>query len=92
MSGLPSIIDMGAARQPSSSGRNRGRSAHCPPTLFIWGDADDTVGRDAAEGTVDFVAAPYCFEELAGVGHFAADQAPQRVSELMLGHLKAHPV
>jgi len=62
------------------------------PTLFIWGDADDTVGRDAAEGTVDFVAAPYCFEVLAGVGHFAADQAPGRVSELMLAHLKAHPV
>src|SRR5258708_2539492 len=28
------------------------------PTLYIWGDADDTVGRTAAEGTVDFVAAP----------------------------------
>ncbi len=32
------------------------------PTLYIWGDADDTVGRVAAEGTVDFVAAPYRFE------------------------------
>ena len=61
------------------------------PTLYIWGDADDTVGRIAAEGTVDFVAAPYCFEALAGVGHFAADQAPQRVSELMLRHLAAYP-
>ena len=29
------------------------------PTLYIWGDADDTVGRIAAEGTVDFVSAPY---------------------------------
>jgi pimeloyl-ACP methyl ester carboxylesterase len=61
------------------------------PTLYIWGDADDTVGRIAAEGTVDFVAAPYCFEVLPGVGHFAADQAPQRVSELMLRHLAAYP-
>jgi hypothetical protein len=32
------------------------------PTLYIWGDADDTVGRVAAKGTVDFVAAPYRFE------------------------------
>src|SRR3984885_10531451 len=24
------------------------------PTLYIWGDADDTVGRSAAEGTEDF--------------------------------------
>ena len=62
------------------------------PTLYIWGDADDTVGRVAAEGTVDFVAAPYRFEVLPGVGHFAADQAPERVSELMLAHIAAHPV
>jgi pimeloyl-ACP methyl ester carboxylesterase len=62
------------------------------PTLYIWGDADDTVGRIAAEGTVDFVAAPYRFEVLPGVGHFAADQAPERVSELMLEHIRAHPV
>jgi pimeloyl-ACP methyl ester carboxylesterase len=62
------------------------------PTLYIWGDADDTVGRTAAEGTVDFVAAPYRFEVLSGVGHFAADQAPDRVSELLLEHLKAHPI
>ncbi|WP_312016004.1 alpha/beta hydrolase [Bradyrhizobium sp. JYMT SZCCT0428] len=61
------------------------------PTLYIWGDADDTVGRVAAEGTRDFVAAPYQFEVLPGVGHFAADQAPDRVSELLLAHIAAHP-
>jgi pimeloyl-ACP methyl ester carboxylesterase len=61
------------------------------PTLFIWGNADDTVGRVAAEGTVDFIAAPYRFEVLPGVGHFAADQAPDRVCELLLAHLKAFP-
>jgi pimeloyl-ACP methyl ester carboxylesterase len=62
------------------------------PTLYIWGDADDTVGRIAAEGTKDFVSAPYRFEVLPGVGHFAADQAPERVNELLLTHLKAYPV
>jgi pimeloyl-ACP methyl ester carboxylesterase len=62
------------------------------PTLYIWGDADDTVGRTAAEGTADFVEAPYRFEVLPGVGHFAADQAPERVSRLMLAHVAAHPV
>ena len=61
------------------------------PTLYIWGDADDTVGRTAAEGTADFVAAPYRFEVLPGVGHFAADQAPDRVSELLLAHVASHP-
>jgi pimeloyl-ACP methyl ester carboxylesterase len=62
------------------------------PVLYIWGDADDTVGRTAAEGTEDFVAAPYRFEVLAGVGHFAADQAPDRVNELLLQHVSAYPV
>jgi pimeloyl-ACP methyl ester carboxylesterase len=62
------------------------------PTLYIWGDADDTVGRTAAEGTVDFVAAPYRFEVLPGVGHFAADQVPDRVSELLLAHVSSHPI
>jgi pimeloyl-ACP methyl ester carboxylesterase len=62
------------------------------PTLYIWGDADDTVGRMAAEGTEDFVAAPYRFEVLAGIGHFAADQTPEQVSELLLEHIKAYPI
>jgi pimeloyl-ACP methyl ester carboxylesterase len=62
------------------------------PTLYIWGDADDTVGRVAAEGTVDFVAAPFSFEVFPGVGHFAADQAPERVSELMVQHVVTYPV
>jgi pimeloyl-ACP methyl ester carboxylesterase len=62
------------------------------PTLYVWGDADDTVGRTAAEGTVDFVAAPYRFEVLPGVGHFAADQVPDRVSELLLAQVAAYPV
>jgi pimeloyl-ACP methyl ester carboxylesterase len=62
------------------------------PTLYIWGDADDTVGQIAAEGTVDFIAAPYRFEVLPGVAHFAAEQAPERVSELLLQHVAAYPV
>jgi pimeloyl-ACP methyl ester carboxylesterase len=62
------------------------------PTLYIWGDADDTVGRIAAEGTIDFVAAPHRFEVLPGVGHFAADQAPDRVNELLLQHVASYPV
>lgn len=61
------------------------------PTLFVWGDADDTVGRMAAEGTVDFIDAPYRFEVLPGVGHYAADQVPARVTELLLEHLRQHP-
>jgi pimeloyl-ACP methyl ester carboxylesterase len=61
------------------------------PTLYIWGDADDTVGRAASEGTKDFIDAPYRFEVLPGGGHFLAEQFPQQVSELLLDHIKTHP-
>jgi pimeloyl-ACP methyl ester carboxylesterase len=60
------------------------------PTLYLWGDADDTVGRVAAEGTGEFIDAPYQFEILPGVGHYAADQVPDRVNELLLSHLRRH--
>ena len=62
------------------------------PTLFIWGDQDDTVGRAAAEGTGEFIAAPYQFAALAGVGHYAADQVPEQVNALLLAHLARHPL
>lgn len=61
------------------------------PTLYIWGERDDTVGRMAAEGTKDFVTGPYRFAPLPGVGHYPSDQAPEAVNALLLEHLAAHP-
>ena len=61
------------------------------PLLYIWGEEDDTVGRVAAEGTRDFVSGRYRFKTLPGVGHFAVDQAGNRVTELLLAHLASHP-
>ncbi len=61
------------------------------PTLFVWGNADDTVGRMAAEGTADFIAADYRFVELEGVGHYAPDQQPEVSARLLLEWLAAHP-
>ena len=62
------------------------------PTLFIWGEADDTVGRIAAEGTAEFICADYRFAPLPGVGHYAADRRPVLVNELLLDHLVSHSV
>ena len=62
------------------------------PTLFIWGDADDTVGRISAEGTAEFIAADYRFAALPGVGHYAADQVPEQVNALLLEHIARHPI
>ena len=62
------------------------------PTLYIWGDVDATVGPDAAHGTGEFVSAAFAMEVLPGVGHFIMDQAPAKATELLLAHLKKHPV
>jgi len=57
------------------------------PTMYLWGDEDATVGRHAAEATAKYVTGRYRFEVLPGVGHFLTDQAPERVTELLLQHL-----
>jgi pimeloyl-ACP methyl ester carboxylesterase len=62
------------------------------PTMYVWGQNDASVGRAAAEGTAAFVSGEYAFHPLAGVGHFATDQEPDFVTELLLAHLRCHPV
>ena len=57
------------------------------PTLYLWGDADASVGRAAADGTAEYVKAPYQFVALPGLGHFLTDEAPEPVSAALLQHL-----
>jgi len=61
------------------------------PTLYIWGDADATVGPEAAHGTKEFVSAPFSLEILPGIGHFVMDQSPAKATDLMVAHMKEHP-
>lgn len=61
------------------------------PTMYLWGDDDASVGRAAAEGTAAFVTGDFTFNPLAGVGHFATDQAPEVITGLLLAHLRSHP-
>ncbi len=62
------------------------------PTLYVWGDIDATVGPDAAYGTAEFVAPSFAMEVLPNVGHFVMDQAPAKATDLILAHLRKHPV
>ncbi len=59
-------------------------------TLYIWGDADATVGSIAAHATGEFVTGAYRFEVLQDVGHFVTDQAGERVTQLLLEHLQGN--
>lgn len=60
------------------------------PTLYIWGTADSTVGRYAAELTSQYVAGPFRFVPVDGAGHFIVDQCPDLVSVLLLEHINGH--
>lgn len=61
------------------------------PTLFVWGDRDLALGRRAAEATAGFVDGPYRFVPLEGVGHWIAEEVPERLNGLLLDHLAAAP-
>jgi pimeloyl-ACP methyl ester carboxylesterase len=60
------------------------------PTLYVWGDADSTVGRPAAEATAEHVTAPFQFQVIAGGGHTLSDQFPDQVTQLLLSHIGSH--
>ena len=61
------------------------------PTLYVWGNADQTVGRAAVEGTREWVDAAYKFVELPGVGHFVTDEAPGAFKTELIEHLARNP-
>ena len=89
--GTPAAMEAALAWYRAPAGLRVPLGAISVPTLYIWGDADETVGRMAAEGTAAHVTGPYRFEVLPGIGHFSTDQAPGRVTELLLEHLERHP-
>jgi pimeloyl-ACP methyl ester carboxylesterase len=57
------------------------------PVLQINGGADRVCLPAVAEASSAWVAAPYRFELLDGVGHFPAEEAPDDVTKLLLGWL-----
>ena len=61
------------------------------PTLFIWGSADQALGRTAANATSKYVNAAYQFEALESASHWLPEEAPEIVSRLLLAHLATFP-
>lgn len=59
------------------------------PTLYVWSTGDVALGREAAEATAGCVDGPYRFEVLEGVGHWIAEQVPDRLNELLVDHLSS---
>ena len=90
--GTPEAIEATLAWYRANKGLAADIGTIVVPTLYVWGDADATVGSEAAHGTGEFVSGAFAMEVLPGVGHFVMDQAPGRATELILAHLMRHPV
>lgn len=90
--GNPEALEAALAWYRSNKGLAADIGTIAVPTLYIWGDADATVGPDAAYGTAEFVQPSFAMEVLPGVGHFVMDQAPAKATDLLLAHLAKHPV
>ena len=59
------------------------------PTLFVWGDDDQALGRTAALDTARCVEGPYRFEIVEGGSHWLIDERPQEIIALIEPHLRA---
>ncbi len=57
------------------------------PVLQLHGDADRTVLMSSVKRSRAYAAGPYVLETIAGVGHFAHEEAPDEVGKALLGWL-----
>jgi pimeloyl-ACP methyl ester carboxylesterase len=60
------------------------------PTVYVVGDDDPTIGRDAAAATAEYVTGPYAFHPLEGVGHWIPELAAATFTPLLLAHLDCY--
>lgn len=59
------------------------------PTLFIWGNQDETIGRYAAEQTANQMSGAYTVVEL-DAGHWLISEQPDLVIEPVISHIRTN--
>ncbi|MEV7005691.1 alpha/beta fold hydrolase [Streptosporangium sp. NPDC051022] len=62
------------------------------PTLGVWSTGDRFLTEEAMTGTARHVSGSWRYERLEGPGHWMQLEAPDKVNDLLLEHLAAHPV
>ncbi|MEO6397944.1 MAG: alpha/beta fold hydrolase [Tepidiformaceae bacterium] len=61
------------------------------PTLLIWGNADQAIGRKGVEDAAVYMKGPYKFVEL-DAGHWLIQEKPTEVIAEITAHLAANPL
>jgi len=59
------------------------------PTMGVWGSAEFALTEQQMTGSAEFVAGPWRYERLEGLGHWLTLEAPERINELLLEFLPA---
>lgn len=59
------------------------------PTLLVWGNRDQAIGRKGVEDAAAYMKGPYKFVEL-DAGHWLIQEKPDEVIAEVTGHLKAN--
>ncbi|MEO6043787.1 MAG: alpha/beta hydrolase [Tepidiformaceae bacterium] len=59
------------------------------PTLLVWGNQDQAIGRKGVEDAAAYMKGPYRFVEL-DAGHWLIQEKPDEVIAEVTGHLKAN--
>lgn len=59
------------------------------PTLLVWGNQDQAIGRKGVEDAAAYMKGPYKFVEL-DAGHWLIQEKPSEVIAEVTGHLKAN--
>ena len=60
------------------------------PTVLIWGNGDNAIGRAGVDGTPPYMEAEYRLVEL-DAGHWLLQQEPERVINEVMAQIRAHP-
>jgi pimeloyl-ACP methyl ester carboxylesterase len=88
----PGTLDAAVDWYRAMSARASAAVPPCPvPTLYVWSDADPSIGRAPAEATEHHVTGPYDFVVLEGISHWIPEQAAPTFTPLLLAHLAATP-
>jgi pimeloyl-ACP methyl ester carboxylesterase len=61
------------------------------PTLLIWGNQDNAIGRAGVDGTPPYMTGEYRLVEL-DAGHWLIQEDTERVISEVLTHIRAHPL
>ena len=59
------------------------------PTLFIWGNQDEAVGRLGTELMSEYMKGPYSIIEL-NAGHWLLSETPEQVITPIVSHIRAN--